>query len=80
MSEIERERPSVAPTKKFDEANLSPAQRQALELARAQGKRPMPLVEAMRLDIDTDELVRFAETLDEQRRESRSHPRKDRLG
>lgn len=79
VSETTTENRSMPPTKPFDESKLTPAQRKALEIARAQGKRPMTILEAVKLDIEPDELAKFADALDEQRRESRSRPSRDRF-
>lgn len=61
MEDLERERKSVTPPKpRFDESKLTPTQRRALEIAKAQGVKPIKSLEDLRLDVEpklVDELI-----------------------
>lgn len=64
---------------KFDESKLLPEQRRALAIANAQGVKPIRSMDELRLNIEADELAKFADALDEQRTHARSHPAKDKF-
>ena len=80
VEDTEREHGKVKATRSpFDETKLTAAQREALAIARAQGRKPVASLWELKLNIEADELEQFANTLDELRDEARTEKAKDRL-
>ena len=78
MQDTERERTSVKTAKPvFDESKLTQPQRKALDIARAQGVKPIHSLKDLKLDLPHEELEAYADTLDQIRQEARQHPRKN---
>jgi hypothetical protein len=63
----------------FDEGKLTPAQREALAIAKAQGAKPVHSLRELKLGIEPEELEEFARTLDEISQDVRRQPVKDRF-
>lgn len=81
MAETEKERSNVKPTKApFDESKLTPPQREALAIAKAQGVHPIRSLEDLfataDLGLSPEEGREFHDFLMEQRRLARAKPSK----
>ena len=80
MVDTEKERDKVKPSKApFDESKLTPPQREALAIARAQGVEPIRSLKELRLDIEPELVDDLIETIMENRREARKKPFKVRV-
>ena len=75
--EIEEDRKSVKPAKTaFDESKLTPPQRRALEIAKAQGVNPIHSITDLRLEREAELVDELIETIAENRRGARHRPAK----
>lgn len=78
MNELEGNHEPMTPKSHIaDESMLTPSQREALAIAKTQGKKPIESLRQLKLDIEPEELEEFAKTLDEIRRDSRGEKAKD---
>jgi hypothetical protein len=77
MQDTERQRQPMKPSKNsFDESNLSPAQRKALEIAKAQGAKFGRKLEDLRLNLEPAAAEELAQAIVEARREDAMQSRK----
>lgn len=77
MEDTARERSPVKPAKApFDESKLTPPQRKALEIARAQGVKPIRSIKELKLDVEPELVDELIETIMENRRDARQRPPK----
>jgi hypothetical protein len=78
MQEPERERQPMKPAKMpFDPNKLTPPQRKAYEIAKAQGVKPIHSLKELALDIEAELLDGLTEFVLESRAAERKHPSKD---
>lgn len=75
MEELEKERHPVRPTKKiFDESKLTPQQRKAYEIAKAQGAKFSRTLKGLALNIEPKSLNNFVKIIEEERLQARRAP------
>ena len=78
MQEPEKERqPMKSAKKSFDPNKLSPAQRKAYEIAKAQGVKPIHSLKELALDIEPEMLDGLSEYILESRAAERQRRSKD---
>lgn len=81
VTEIEKERPKVKSTKgTFDESRLTPPQREALAIARAQKVEPIRSLADLKLDVEPELIDELIEEIAAARRDARKRPYKVRGG